>query len=235
MSAVSVKSICFRQTLTQNVLIVCMSIVCPTVTAYNLHQYRQQIELVNEFAARIHIDLMDGEFAPVKSPEVARIWWPQNAIADIHLMYLRPLEAVDTLIKLKPAMVIIHAEADTDHRKFAAVMHENGIKTGLALLPMTEVKSVSELLEFYDQALIFSGNLGHHGGEADLSLLSKVSDIRAVNSDMQLAWDGGINASNAHNLLSGGIEVLNVGGYIHGAKNPKDAYGIIEAISKDNK
>ena len=90
------------------------TIICPTVTAYDNHDYREQMEKLQSFAKRIHIDLMDGEFAPTKSPDLEHVWWPENVIADIHLMYKRPAEQLSWLIKLKPSLVVIHAEAECD-------------------------------------------------------------------------------------------------------------------------
>ncbi len=56
-----------------------MAVICPTVTAYDPHEYREQMERVEPFAKRIHIDLMDGHFAPTKSPGLKHVWWPDDA------------------------------------------------------------------------------------------------------------------------------------------------------------
>src|ERR1017187_3160497 len=117
-----------------------MAIICPTVTAYNPHEYRSQIERVQSFAKRLHIDLMDGEFAPTKSPGLDRVWWPAEIVADIHLMYQRPMDCLEQLVKLKPRLVIIHSEADVQHMDFAARLHAADILAGLAILHDTLIK-----------------------------------------------------------------------------------------------
>jgi ribulose-phosphate 3-epimerase len=78
--------------------------------------------------------------------------------------------------------------------------------------------------------LLFGGDLGHQGGAADMSVLQKVDDIRAINPTIEIGWDGGINAENAPLLVEGGIEVLNVGGFIQHADDPKAAYESILKI-----
>ena len=55
-----------------------MNFICPTVTAYSLEQYKQQIDLICGFANRIHIDYMDGQFAPTVSVDVHQSWWPKR-------------------------------------------------------------------------------------------------------------------------------------------------------------
>src|SRR3989344_8227891 len=104
-----------------------MAIICPTVTAYEPHQYREQMEQIDAFAERVHIDLMDGDFAPTKSPALSQIWWPHHILADIHLMYRRPMDYLELLIKLQPKLVVIHFEAEVDHMHFAAELHKAGI------------------------------------------------------------------------------------------------------------
>jgi ribulose-phosphate 3-epimerase len=208
-----------------------MAIVCPTVTAFNLHEYRSQVELLEPFAQRLHIDLMDGEFAPTRSPDLDTIWWPDQLTADIHLMYQQPTPYLQQLIVLKPALVIIHAEAEVNHTDFAAQLQANGIKAGLGLLQDTAVADVLSLLANFDHVMIFSGNLGHHGGStADVSHLHKVRAIREKYPTIEIAWDGGITDQNAKQLVSGGIDVLNVGGFIHKASNPQAAYAKLEAV-----
>src|SRR4051794_36625025 len=111
--------------------------ICPTITAFEPHQYRIQMERIEPFAKRVHIDLMDGLFAPTKSPGLDQVWLPENIVSDIHLMYQRPAAELEQLIKLKPSLVVIHCEAEVDHAAFAAKLHENGINAGLALLQDT--------------------------------------------------------------------------------------------------
>jgi ribulose-phosphate 3-epimerase len=202
-----------------------MAVVCPTVTAFNAHEYRSQIELLELFAKRLHIDLMDGEFAPTKSPDLDTIWWPEGIIADVHLMYQRPALYLEQLIKLKPSLAIIHYEAEVDHADFAVQLQAAGIKAGLAMLQKTTVDDIAPLLSHFDHVMIFSGNLGHHGGSAvDLSLLDKVHAVHDQYPDIEIAWDGGINDQNAKKLVKGGVDVLNVGGFIHKAADPQAAY-----------
>jgi ribulose-phosphate 3-epimerase len=207
-----------------------MPIICPTITAYDPHEYRAQMERVAPFASRVHIDLMDGEFAPTKSPPLEKIWWPLELEADIHLMYQRPMECLDQLIALKPRMVIIHNEAEVHHMRFAAELHKADIMTGLAILHDTPIEYAFQIMHSFDQVLIFSGKLGYHGGEADLGLLDKVAKVRVHHVDAEIAWDGGINENNIKDLTNGGVNILNVGGYIQKNDDPRKAYATLEAL-----
>lgn len=204
--------------------------VSPTILAGEPHEFREQMERVAMFAKRVQIDLMDGVFAPTKSVELEKVWWPQTIKADIHLMYQRPDEQLGLLVKLLPHMVIIHAEADVDHMHFAAELHRYGILAGLSVLKETSIEWVDRLLPSFDHLLIFSGDLGRFGGEADMSLLDKVKTVKNHYSNIEIGWDGGVNVDNIAKLVNGGVDVLNVGGAIQKASNPKEVYDRMKAL-----
>ena len=87
-----------------------MSIICPTVLADTVDEYREQMDTVQGFASRIQIDLGDGHFTS-ETISIADVWWPEHITADIHLMYKEPLRVVADLVVMRPGMVIIHAES----------------------------------------------------------------------------------------------------------------------------
>ncbi|CAN5610464.1 ribulose-phosphate 3-epimerase [soil metagenome] len=211
-----------------------MAIICPTVTAYDTHEYRDQINRIKPFAERIHIDLMDGDFAPTRSPDLEEIWWPHHLTADIHLMYRRPMDYIAKLIELKPNMVIVHAEAEVHHMHFVAELHRRDIKAGIAILQHTPIENIEQILHSFDHALVFSGNLGFHGGETDLGLLQKVKAIKEHHPEVAIGWDGGIHNGNARQLIEGGVDILNVGGFIQKAPDAKGAYATLVSIANGN-
>lgn len=207
-------------------------VVCPTVTAIEPHEYRIQMERIVPFAKRIHIDLADGVFTPNKLMSLDKIWWPDTIQADIHLMYKAVTPFLDKLLALKPSMVVMHAEAVDAFYPIAKKLKTRGIKVGVALLAVTPVKVLVPAVKDIDHVLIFSGDLGHFGGHAQLSLLQKVSEIKRLNPTIEVGWDGGINEANVQKLVLGGVDVLNVGGAIHRAPNPAVAYDTLKTLAE---
>ncbi len=209
-----------------------MSRICPTVTASDLHEYREQLERVESFAERVHIDLMDGKLAPTKSPALSEIWLSEKLICDIHLMYQNPSDFTEELIALKPNLVIIHAEthSSNDLPLMATKLRNAGIKFGLALLPQTSVESIKYLLPHCQAALVFAGKLGYHGGEADLSQLNKIKELKDEHRWLEIHWDGGVNGKNTKQIVEAGVDVLNVGGFIQKSENPKESYKKLQTI-----
>jgi ribulose-phosphate 3-epimerase len=201
--------------------------IAPSVTARDINEYKHQMNRIAPFATRIHIDVADGIFTPVKLLSVSDVWWPGGVRADLHVMYQNPFAHYKTYLSLAPQMVIVHAEADGQFVSFAELLHRHGIEVGVALKPETPVALIRPALPWIDHVLIFSGNLGHFGGSADLKLVDKAVLLRKLKPQLEIGWDGGINNNNAKSLAAGGIDVLNVGGYIQHAGDPRLAYGTL--------
>lgn len=202
-----------------------MSIVCPTVTCQSedLHEYRRQMEKV-EFADRIQIDLMDGIFTPTKSPDIDSIWFFEDKVIDLHLMYKNPADTLNRVLDLKPNLLIVHAESDVHIPTFAGAVKSSGIKFGMALLASTPAADILDYIDYLDHVLIFSGDLGKFGGEVNLELLKKISQIKEYKPSLEIGWDGGVNDTNIKQLVSGGVDVINVGGFIQNAEDPFGNY-----------
>ena len=202
-----------------------MAVVTPTITTSDAHEYREQLELIAQFADGVHIDFADGVFAPTQLLSLNKAWRHEDLITHAHIMYQKPLEIIDDMIALEADLVIIHAEAEAVKETLEA-LHENGTRTGIAMLPETTVKELQELevADLFDHILVFSGHLGYQGGEADLSQTEKVKELKKVYPDVEIAWDGGINEDDIKMIAGAGVDVLNVGGYIKNAEDPQKAY-----------
>lgn len=201
-----------------------MAIVVPTVLAENAHQYREQIERVAGFARRIHLDFTDGIFTKAKTISLEQAWIPENTAIDLHIMHAAPAMHLQEILDLKPRLVIVHAEAEGSFVKLAEKLHAAGVKTGVALLSKTDPYDLRAAMKHIDHVLIFSGDLGHFGGTADLGLLKKIKHIRHLKPSVEIGWDGGINDENIAEIARAGVNVLNVGGFIQRSENPSDAY-----------
>ena len=210
-----------------------MPVICPTILASEPHEFREQMDRISPFAERIHIDLADGVFAPSKLLTPKQLWWPEDTLIDLHLMYESVRPYVSDLKALKPHMVILHAESVGVFYEIAKQFKDVGIRVGVALLAQTPVEKIAPALKDIDHVLVFSGDLGHFGGTANFALLDKVKEIRALRSDIEIGWDGGVNAENAKQLVAAGVSVLNVGGAIQRANDPAAAYATLKSISED--
>jgi len=204
--------------------------ICPTILATTPDEFRSQLERIEQFAERVQIDLCDGQFTPTLTIAPIQAYWPPHLTVDIHLMFARPLEQLETLVSLRPHMVIIHAEAEGDLLGMMQHLQKLGIQAGVALLKETEPETVQELVAVADHVLLFAGHLGSFGGEADLEVLKKVEKVQAIHPGVEIGWDGGANQENVKQLADGGIDVINVGGAIQKSDGPAGVYAKLASL-----
>ena len=210
-----------------------MSAIVPTITVETLDEYKAAVERLHPFAVRVHIDISDGEFAPTFLLNETQIWWPKEWTVDIHAMVARPADHLQTLIGLKPNLVIFHVETGVNLAPIMEELRKNGIKGGVALQRPSVPLTVSGAIKAADHVLVFSGDLGHYGGTASLMQLEKVRLIKAINPAVEIGWDGGISIENAYTLTQGGVDVLNTGSAIAQAQDPATAYAtLVKEINK---
>lgn len=210
-----------------------MPIICPAILAADEHSYREQMNKVAHVAHRIQIDLTDGQFAPTATVTAEQAWWPVGFAADFHLMYKNPSSAIRTILEHRPNLIIVHAEADGDFSQVVSLCRQADIKVGVALLPQTPPDMILQALASIDHVLIFSGDLGSFGGRADLSLLGKAAYLKQHKPGLEIGWDGGVTDQNVAQLVTGGIDILTVGGYLQRADNPEKAFQVLARIADE--
>lgn len=198
--------------------------VVPAVLAENKLEYRKQIERINHFARRVHIDVSDGAFAPASTLDISNVWWPKEWKADIHLMAAYPSQQLDIILKLKPSLCILHAEASEDLMPIFATLKKEDIRTGLAILPSTYPGLVKHYIDAVDHVLIFAGQLGVQGSPADMMQMEKIAIVRSMKPELEIGWDGGANVHTMRALAHADLDVINVGSALSKVDNPAEVY-----------
>lgn len=210
-----------------------MTSIAPCVMTETTEKFLESVKKFEPFAMRVHIDISDGEFAPVILIDPDQLKWPSQWTVDIHAMVMNPMDYVDKLIALKPHTIIFHAETAIDLVPVFDMIKKAGINAGLALLKSTVPETVEEEIKAADHVLIFSGDLGHFGGTASFMQIEKIRLIKNINPKVEIGWDGGVSVDNAFTLTQGGVDVLNVGGAINNADDPARVYAtLLEEIKK---
>lgn len=208
--------------------------VVPTILAENKLEYRKQIERVNNFARRVHIDISDGAFAPATTIDVSNAWWPKEWKADMHLMAQYPSQSLDIILKLKPSLCILHGEANEDLLPIFATLKKEEIRTGLAILPSTYPGLVKKYIDVVDHVLIFAGQLGVQGSPADMMQMEKIPIVRSMKPELEIGWDGGANVNTMRALAHADLDVINVGSALSKVDNPAEVYHeLVSEIDKN--
>ena len=147
-------------------------------------------------------------------------------------MYQRPMEYMEILLGLHPQLVIVHAEAEGDFIGFAEVLHRNGIEAGVALLPQTPVETIASSLENIDHVLICFRTYWLLWWTCRVEFAKKIQQLKVLKPQLEIGWDGGVNEQNVIPMVKAGVEVINAGGYIHGASDPQAAYAKLQSLAE---
>lgn len=203
--------------------------IAPTILTNDPNEYNETVKKYYNFAKRVHVDISDGTLTDTITIDETAVWWPKGWTVDLHMITSTPSKHIENLLKLKPNLVIFHAEANEDLIPIFKQLQEQKIKVGVAIIKSVYPGNITNILQNADHALIFSGKLGHYGGEADMLLLEKVALIRDIAPSIEIGWDGGANLENTHVITHCGVDVINVGSAISKAE---DQAATFQALNK---
>ena len=211
-----------------------MSVIVPTILTNDKNLYLRQFEAYSKFAKRIQLDISDGIFSPTLTMDVSNAWRQQDwAALDLHMMVMSPSQYLPVILKIRPSLVIFHAEANENLLPIFATLKQAGIKSGVAILKQTYPGKLAPYIQAVDHVLIFAGQLGAQGGQADMLQIEKVPIIKAIKPDVEIGWDGGANLQNVRALAHSGFDVINVGSAIASAQDPAKAF--IDLVAETDK
>ncbi len=209
-----------------------MASVAPTILASTPADYAERIDRVKPFAKRLHIDICDGVFIDTKTVGLSQVYDIDGVPFDLHLMMTHPEGQIENIVSLCPQLVIFHFEADVDRESLMRQLREVDIKIGLAINPETMIEQVKDLLPHIDHLLVFTGRLGHNGGEFRGDCLEKIGQARAINPELEIAVDGGIDQETGRMAIEAGANLLDCGSFIHDADDSEIAFIALTAIAE---
>ncbi len=196
-------------------------LVAPSLLACDFARVAEELGALEAAgAAVLHLDVMDGHFVPnfTYGPPVIKDWRGCTELPfDAHLMMSNPDAFVDAFIDAGCDQIAVHIEVLSDPTELLGRIKRAGCRTCLALNPPTAVERVLPYLDEVDSVLMMSVMPGHGGQSFDPSVLTKVSRIRQLRPELDIAIDGGINQRTAELSVAAGVTYLVAGTSVFGA------------------
>jgi ribulose-phosphate 3-epimerase len=180
----------------------------------------------------LHVDVMDGHFAPNLSmgPAIcaaARRACP-DAFLDVHLMVTDPAAFIEPFRKAGADHCTIHVEVLDDPRPLADRIRQLGMTAGLAFNPDTPAERVEPFAEAFDLLLCMSVFPGFSGQRFIPSVLPKCARLSAsLRPDQRLQIDGGVAEETVAGCRDAGCDVLVAATAIYGRPDYRAAIRLL--------
>ncbi len=173
-------------------------------------------------ADAIHLDVMDGRFAPnitFGPAVVAAVRAATSLPLDVHLMVDEPERYVAAFAQAGATGITVHFEACRHPHRTVQHIVESGCRAGIALNPASPVESLREISPFVDLVLVMSVNPGYGGQQFIETSTSKLRRVRKLldefNPTCDLEVDGGVGPHNIADVVRNGANVIVVGSAVY--------------------
>ncbi|MCA6072816.1 MAG: ribulose-phosphate 3-epimerase [Endomicrobium sp.] len=206
-------------------------IIAPSILSANFAALERDVNIVEKAGAKwIHIDVIDGHFAPniTMGPAIVKALRKTTKLFfDIHLMITSPEKYWQDFQKAGANLITFHSEVQVDKRKLIENIKTSGIKAGISIKPKTPVSDIENLLSCLDLVLVMTVEPGFSGQFFMNDMIPKIETLRKNidqnNYNCLIEIDGGINSQTSSICIQAGADALVSGSYIFSAENPAEA------------
>ncbi len=195
-------------------------VILPSIMAKNQKELDSLLKKLVGVARIIHLDIVDGKFAPNHSLDF-NFKLPPKFCYYAHLLVEDPL----TYIKKHPKIELFLSpfESLKDPTKYAKMMKQQKKKIGFSMNPETSVHKVKKFLPLADYVIVLTVHPGFYGGKFLSADLKKINKIKKINPSVRIIVDGGINSDNIKSAKKAGADYFVSGHFVTKAKDPKKA------------
>ena len=213
--------------------------IAPSILSADFARLGEGLQAIAEGGADIiHFDVMDGHFVPnitVGLPVVKAVRAVSKLPIDTHLMITQPARYVEEFVAAGANMVSVHVEADPHLHRTLAAIRNKGAQAGVVLNPGTPLSTLEEILPYADYVLLMSVNPGFGGQKFIPTLVDKVRRLRRMIDErglqVSIEIDGGIDLTNAAEVVAAGAEILVAGSAIFAQPDPAQAVRDLRAAA----
>lgn len=205
-------------------------LVSPSLLAADFLNLGTDVAMVNKSLADwIHCDIMDGVFVPNISfgfPVVEHVKRIAEKPLDVHLMIVDPDRYLTRFHDAGANILTVQYEACIHLQRTVTEIRRLGMKAGVAVNPHTPVSLLENTLPFIDMVLVMTVNPGFGGQSFISESYKKIRELRKMidreGYNILIEVDGGIDTTNATELVGAGVNVLVAGNSVFSSADPAE-------------
>jgi ribulose-phosphate 3-epimerase len=203
-------------------------LVSPSLLAADFLNLGKDVTMVNRSLADwIHCDIMDGLFVPNISfglPVLEQVKNLAEKPLDVHLMIVDPDRYLSRFHDSGASILTVQYETCTHLNRTVTEIRDLGMRAGVAINPHTPVSLLVNTLPFVDMVLIMTVNPGFGGQSFIYDCYNKIRELRKMidkgNYNVLIEVDGGVDTTNAAELIEAGVNVLVAGNSVFSSPDP---------------
>ncbi|MDO5103395.1 MAG: D-allulose 6-phosphate 3-epimerase [Lautropia sp.] len=185
----------------------------------DLLKLKEQLEILNERADMLHVDIMDGHYvknitlSPMFVEAISKV---TKIPIDVHLMTEYPSDYIEELAKAGATYICPHAETiNKDAFRIINMIKNAGAKVGIVINPATPLDYIKHYIHLIDKLTIMTVDPGFAGQPFIPEMLEKIKEAKRYKEEKGLNFlleiDGSANQRTFKRLHEAGAEVFIVG------------------------
>ena len=205
----------------------------------NLEQVFQDLESSEvEF---VHIDLMDGHFAPTLGFPSGFIKLAKDKTRiplDVHLLVEEPSRYARQMPLGPFDQISFHIESAEQPmlQQTIEIFRQSGARVGLALKPETPLQLLMPWIDQVDTVLLLNIPPGAHGVSPSPTAFRRLEELKTLQRsrfpNFRIEIDGGVNAETVGTFARLGADILVCGSIVFNGKSVQESVSALRGILK---
>ena len=214
----------------------------PSILNANFDDLENEIQKITSVSDALHLDVMDNQFVPNFTFDIARAFEIINFSklpVDAHLMVCDPDSIAPKYAEQGTNSVTFHFEAANNVASTIRNIRSNGAKVGLAIKPATSFQEIEEFMADIDMLLIMTVEPGFGGQSFMHDQMVKVRTARAHIDDMKkekplLQIDGGVSLDTIAEAALAGANCFVAGSAVYKSADPAKMVDQLRQLASEN-
>jgi ribulose-phosphate 3-epimerase len=214
----------------------------PSILNANFDDLENEIQKITSVSDALHLDVMDNQFVPNFTFDIARAFEIINFAklpVDAHLMICDPDSIAPKYAEQGTNSVTFHFEAANHVASTISNIRSNGAKVGLAIKPATSFQEIEEFMADIDMLLIMTVEPGFGGQSFMHDQMVKVRTARAHIENMKkekplLQIDGGVSLDTIAEAALAGANCFVAGSAVYKSADPAKMVDQLRQLASEN-